>query len=105
MASKKKEEVRSESALAAAVARIDRDALAPKTRLYALAKQLGVASKDLVEQFAEMGMKKSAQSSATPEEIGQLIAALAPATHTKAEAADEKIEDKANEEALSLIHI
>lgn len=102
MASKKKEEVRSESALAAAVARIDRDALAPKTRLYALAKQLGVASKDLVEQFAEMGMKKSAQSSATPEEIGQLIAALAPATHTKAEAADEKIEDKANEEAAAV---
>ena len=101
MASKKKEEVRSESALAAAVAGIDRDALAPKTRLYALAKQLGVASKDLVEQFAEMGMKKSAQSSATPEEIGQLIAALAPATHTKAEAADEKIEDKANEEAAA----
>lgn len=102
MASKKKEEVRSESALAAAVARIDRDALAPKTRLYALAKQLGVASKDLVEQFAEMGMKKSAQSSATPEEIGQLIAALAPTTHTKAEAAaDEKIEDKANEEAAA----
>ncbi|QRP98257.1 translation initiation factor IF-2 N-terminal domain-containing protein [Corynebacterium sp. FDAARGOS 1242] len=102
MASKKKEEVRSESALAAAVARIDRDAFAPKTRLYALAKQLGVASKDLVEQFAEMGMKKSAQSSATPEEIGQLIAALAPATHTKAEAADEKIEDKANEEAAAV---
>lgn len=102
MASKKKEEVRSESALAAAVAGIDRDALAPKTRLYALAKQLGVASKDLVEQFAEMGMKKSAQSSATPEEIGQLIAALAPTTHTKAEvAADEKIEDKANEEAAA----
>ncbi|QRP61572.1 translation initiation factor IF-2 N-terminal domain-containing protein [Corynebacterium minutissimum] len=102
MASKKKEEVRSQSALAAAVARIDRDALAPKTRLYALAKQLGVASKDLVKQFADMGMKKSAQSSATPEEIGQLIDALAPTTHTKAEAAaDEQIEDKANEETAA----
>ena len=102
MASKKKEEVRSESTLAAAVAGIDRDALAPKTRLYALAKQLGVASKDLVKQFADMGMKKSAQSSATPEEIGQLIDALAPTTHSKAEAAaDEKIEDKANEEAAA----
>ena len=42
MASKKKtEEARSESTLAAAVAGIDREALAPKTRLYALAKQGG----------------------------------------------------------------
>ena len=64
MASKKKtEEARSESTLAAAVAGIDREALAPKTRLYALAKQVGVASKELVAQFAQMGIKKSAQSS------------------------------------------
>ncbi|WP_144790976.1 translation initiation factor IF-2 N-terminal domain-containing protein [Corynebacterium singulare] len=85
MASKKKEEVRSESALAAAVAGIDREALAPKTRVYALAKQIGVASKELVAQFAELGLKKSAQSSASPEEIGQLIESLAPTTDTKAE--------------------
>ena len=85
MASKKKEEVRSESALAAAVAGIDREALAPKTRVYALAKQIGVASKELVAQFAELGLKKSAQSSASPEEIGQLIESLAPTTGTKAE--------------------
>ena len=81
MASKKKtEEERSESTLAAAVAGIDREALAPKTRLYALAKQVGVASKELVAQFAEMGIKKSAQSTLTPEEVGQLIDALVPAT-------------------------
>lgn len=83
MASKKKtEEERSESTLAAAVAGIDREALAPKTRLYALAKQVGVASKELVAQFAEMGIKKSAQSTLTPEEVGQLIDALVPATET-----------------------
>ncbi|MCQ9676768.1 translation initiation factor IF-2 N-terminal domain-containing protein [Corynebacterium sp. BF-R-2] len=91
MASKKKEEVRSESTLAAAVAGIDRDALAPKTRLYALAKQLGVASKELVAQFVDMGMKKSAQSSASPEEIGQLIESLAPTTHTKAETVTDEV--------------
>lgn len=80
MASKKKtEEERIESTLAAAVAGIDREALAPKTRLYALAKQMGVASKELVAQFAEMGIKKSAQSTLTPEEVGQLIDALVPA--------------------------
>lgn len=80
MASKKKtEEERIESTLAAAVAGIDREALTPKTRLYALAKQMGVASKELVAQFAEMGIKKSAQSTLTPEEVGQLIDALVPA--------------------------
>ncbi|ACP33460.1 translation initiation factor IF-2 N-terminal domain-containing protein [Corynebacterium aurimucosum] len=90
MASKKKtEEARSESTLAAAVAGIDREALAPKTRLYALAKQVGVASKELVAQFAQMGIKKSAQSSLTPEEVGQLIDALVPATETPEPAAAE----------------
>ena len=88
MASKKKtEEERTESTLAAAVAGIDREALAPKTRLYALAKQVGVASKELVAQFAEMGIKKSAQSSLTPEEVGQLIDALVPDTEGTDQAA------------------
>lgn len=88
MASKKKtEEERSESTLAAAVAGIDREALAPKTRLYALAKQVGVASKELVAQFAEMGIKKSAQSTLTPEEVGQLIDALVPAAEDTDQAA------------------
>lgn len=90
MASKKKtEEARNESTLAAAVAGIDREALAPKTRLYAVAKQMGVASKELVAQFAEMGIKKSAQSSLTAEEVGQLIDALVPATEAPELAAAE----------------
>lgn len=90
MASKKKtEEERTESTLAAAVAGIDREALAPKTRLYALAKQVGVASKELVAQFAEMGIKKSAQSSLTPDEVGQLIDVLVPATEAPEQAATE----------------
>ncbi|MEM5985203.1 translation initiation factor IF-2 N-terminal domain-containing protein [Corynebacterium hesseae] len=90
MASKKKtKEERIESTLAAAVAGIDREALAPKTRLYALAKQVGVASKELVAQFAEMGIKKSAQSTLTPEEVGQLIDVLVPATEAPEQAATE----------------
>ncbi|WP_411708791.1 translation initiation factor IF-2 N-terminal domain-containing protein [Corynebacterium sp. LaCa116] len=84
MASKKKEEAATESTVAAAVASIDRASLAPKTRLYALAKQVGVASKELVAQFAQMGIKKSAQSSLTPEEIGQLIDATVPASQPAA---------------------
>ena len=73
--------------MAAAGAGIDREALAPKTRLYALAKQMGVASKELVAQFAEMGIKKSAQSTLTPEEVSQLIDALVPATEGTDQAA------------------
>ena len=96
MASKKKtEEERTESTLAAAVAGIDREALAPKTRLYALAKQVGVASKELVAQFAEMGIKKSAQSTLTPEEVGQLIDALVPAPEGTDQAATEDADQAA----------
>ena len=84
MASKKKAEAATESTVAAAVANIDRDSLAPKTRLYALAKQVGVTSKELVAQFAQIGIKKSAQSSLTPEEIGQLIDAAVPASQPAA---------------------
>lgn len=96
MASKKKtKEERIESTLAAAVAGIDREALAPKTRLYALAKQVGVTSKELVAQFAEMGIKKSAQSTLTPEEVGQLIDALVPATEDTNQAATEDADQAA----------
>ena len=84
MASKKKAEAATKSTVAAAVANIDRDSLAPKTRLYALAKQVGVTSKELVAQFAQIGIKKSAQSSLTPEEIGQLIDATAPTSQPAA---------------------
>lgn len=96
MASKKKtKEERIESTLAAAVAGIDCEALAPKTRLYALAKQVGVASKELVAQFAEMGIKKSAQSTLTPEEVGQLIDALVPAPEGTDQAATEDADQAA----------
>ncbi|MGV0351730.1 translation initiation factor IF-2 N-terminal domain-containing protein [Corynebacterium guaraldiae] len=96
MASKKKtKEERIESTLAAAVAGIDCEALAPKTRLYALAKQVGVASKELVAQFAEMGIKKSAQSTLTPEEVGQLIDVLVPAPEGTDQAATEDADQAA----------
>ncbi|PZO99347.1 MAG: ribonuclease E [Corynebacterium urealyticum] len=109
MASKKKEEAATDSTVAAAVASIDRASLAPKTRLYALAKQVGVTSKELVAQFSQMGIKKSAQSSLTPEEIGQLIDATAPtsqpaattATDTAAESDADTDADAEAENAVS----
>ena len=58
---------------------LDRGQLKDKVRVYALAKQLGLASRDLVAQLKEMGLKKSAQSSLTREEAGQVLDAVAKA--------------------------
>lgn len=55
---------------------IDRSELKPKTRVHALAKQLGTTSRILVEQLAELGLKKVAQSTLTVEEQEQLLDAL-----------------------------
>ena len=58
---------------------LDRSQLKDKVRVYALAKQLGLASRDLVAQLKDMGLKKSAQSSLTREEAGQVLDAVAQA--------------------------
>lgn len=55
---------------------IDRSELKPKTRVHALAKQLGTTSRMLVEQLAELGLKKVAQSTLSVEEQEQLLDAL-----------------------------
>ena len=58
---------------------LDRGQLKGKTRVYALAKQLGLSSRELVAQLKDMGLKKSAQSSLTREEAGQVLDAVANA--------------------------
>ena len=58
---------------------LDRGQLKDKTRVYALAKQLGLSSRELVAQLKDMGLKKSAQSSLTREEAGQVLDAVANA--------------------------
>jgi len=58
---------------------LDRGQLKDKTRVYALAKQLGLPSRELVAQLKDMGLKKSAQSSITREEAGQVLDAVANA--------------------------
>ncbi|SQG65194.1 Ribonuclease E/G family [Corynebacterium renale] len=55
---------------------IDRSELKPKTRVHALAKQLGTTSRIVVEQLAELGLKKVAQSTLSVEEQEQLLDAL-----------------------------
>lgn len=64
-------------AAAALAQRIDPSELKDKTRVYAMAKKLGLSSRQLVAQLKDMGLNKTAQSSITRAEAGDLFAALA----------------------------
>lgn len=64
-------------AAAALTQRIDPSELKDKTRVYAMAKKLGLSSRQLVAQLKDMGLNKTAQSSITRAEAGDLFAALA----------------------------
>ena len=89
------------SAAAAFAQKVDRASFAAKTRLHTVAKQIGLSSKELAAEYAELGLKKVAQSSLTPEEIGQVFdaiiakAALAKDTDAAAEAPAKKTTKRA----------
>ncbi|MGN5993584.1 translation initiation factor IF-2 N-terminal domain-containing protein [Corynebacterium striatum] len=89
------------SAAAAFAQKVDRASFAAKTRLHEVAKQIGLSSKELTAEYAELGLKKVAQSSLTPEEIGQVFdaiiakAALAKDTDAAAEAPAKKTTKRA----------
>ncbi|WP_296204781.1 translation initiation factor IF-2 N-terminal domain-containing protein [uncultured Corynebacterium sp.] len=94
MAAKTKNEQNTDLSAAAALAeRIDRSQLKDKTRLYALAKILGISSKALVEQFAQQGIKKAPQSGLSKAEAEQMLDRIqaagsqAPASDAPSEAA------------------
>ncbi|WP_231286558.1 translation initiation factor IF-2 N-terminal domain-containing protein [Corynebacterium timonense] len=72
----------------AAARDFDRTQLGEKTRVFQLAKQLGLPSKDLVVALNELGLVKVAQSTLTKAEAEQLLDALAAAP---ADDGDEKI--------------
>src|SRR5690625_4766629 len=55
---------------------IDRQQLAEKTRVYTLAKQLGISSKVLLEQLGTIGISKKAQSALSTAEVTQLLDSL-----------------------------
>nr|WP_156888085.1 translation initiation factor IF-2 N-terminal domain-containing protein [Corynebacterium frankenforstense] len=71
-------------------ARLDRAQLGEKTRVHALAKMIGLSSRELVDALAELGLKKVAQSSLSREEANRVLdaAAAAPAADK-----DEKTEE------------
>jgi len=78
---------------------LDRGQLKDKTRVYALAKQLGLSSRELVAQLKDMGLKKSAQSSLSREEAGQVLDAVANAAAVDDAPAGDTTEAPAEEPA------
>ena len=101
VAQNSQETTESLKAAASLAQNLDRSQLKDKTRVYSLAKQLGLSSRELVAQLKDMGLKKSAQSSLSREEAGQVLDAVAnaaavadaPAGDTTAAPAEEP-EDK-----------
>ena len=92
-------------------AEFDRSQLAEKTRVFTLAKALGVPSKELVVALSELGVVKVAQSTLTRAESEQLLDALADAAasdttgdETADDAADEKIRQRVRKDVENEIH-
>ena len=79
VAQNSQETTESLKAAASLAQNLDRSQLKDKTRVYSLAKQLGLSSRELVAQLKDMGLKKSAQSSLSREEAGQVLDAIANA--------------------------
>lgn len=101
VAQNSQETTESLKAAASLAQNLDRSQLKDKTRVYSLAKQLGLSSRELVAQLKNMGLKKSAQSSLSREEAGQVLdtvanaAAVADAPETSTQAPAEEPEVKA----------
>ncbi|MCG7297024.1 translation initiation factor IF-2 N-terminal domain-containing protein [Corynebacterium afermentans] len=92
-------------------AAFDRSQLVEKTRVFTLAKALGVPSKELVVALSELGIVKVAQSTLTRAESEQLLDALAntaatttDADETADDAADEKIRQRVRKDVENEIH-
>lgn len=91
-------------------AAFDRSQLADKTRVFTLAKALGVPSKELVVALSELGVVKVAQSTLTRAESEQLLDALAatapehPDTPAADDVADEKIRQRVRKDVENEIH-
>ena len=93
-------------------ASFDRSRLTDKMRVFQLAKELEVSSKDLIVALSQLGMVKVAQSSLTRAESEQLLDALS-ASHASPEAteaareteevADEKIRERVRKDVANEI--
>ncbi|QRQ68072.1 translation initiation factor IF-2 N-terminal domain-containing protein [Corynebacterium tuberculostearicum] len=107
VAQNSQETTESLKAAASLAQNLDRSQLKDKTRVYSLAKQLGLSSRELVAQLKDMGLKKSAQSSLSREEAGQVLdtvanaAAVADAPATSPEASTQAPAEEAKGEAAA----
>lgn len=75
-------------------AAFDRSKLRDKMRVFQLAKEIGVPSKDLIVALSDLGVVKVAQSSLTRAESEQLLDALSNQPTTNAEQAEDDRDDK-----------
>lgn len=81
-------------------ARLDRGELAEKVRVHALAKMIGLPSRELVAALGEIGIKKVAQSSLTREETDAILDAVTSAEPTPTPAGESNLSGKeASQEA------
>ncbi|MDU0479388.1 translation initiation factor IF-2 N-terminal domain-containing protein [Staphylococcus chromogenes] len=60
------------------MAKIDRAQLGEKTRVHVLAKQLGISSKELIEELDKLGLVKVAQSNLSREEVTRVLDVVDP---------------------------
>ena len=79
--------------MAQTIEEFDRSTLGPKTRVHALAKQLGMTSKELIVALDGLGLVKVAQSNLSLDEANKLLDALQPAEPSEP-AAEEKPKKK-----------
>ena len=82
----------------AQAASFDRSQIGEKTRVFVLAKALGMASKDLVVKLNELGLVKVAQSSLSKAETEQLLDALELSEAGDTASADTPDADNAGQE-------
>ncbi|WP_434800353.1 translation initiation factor IF-2 N-terminal domain-containing protein [Corynebacterium aquatimens] len=81
----------------------DRSRLKDRMRVFQLAKELGVPSRDLVVALSEIGLVKVAQSSLTLAESKQLLDALSDGHATDQNAEDEKIKHRVRKDVANEI--
>lgn len=92
--------------MANGAAQFDRSTLGEKTRVHLLAKELGLTSKELIEELAKLGLKKVAQSTLSKAEAEQVLDALAGTDENQEEApvVDEAIRKRVEKNVANEIH-
>ena len=84
--------------MAQTIEEFDRSTLGSKTRVHALAKQLGMTSKELIVALDGLGLVKVAQSNLSLDEANKLLDALQPAEPSEP-AVEEKPKKKGKKKA------